>query len=153
MTKTKTTDVKLAEREIEKRERLVQTYIVLFGLLLSYGQNFSLQENAMQCFLFFLIMVMIYYVTITCFLNSPVHVSDLKRYLLIVNSLGIVISFLLSYVVSMYCDNFDTSYYLSLTDLYNLLGFWYVLGTVFLFIILTLFLWIPLIITNEMFHK
>jgi hypothetical protein len=57
----------LAPKEVNKRERLVQTYIVLFGLLLSYAQIDSLQKNTMDFFLAFMILIMMYYSALTSY--------------------------------------------------------------------------------------
>lgn len=51
----------LSKDEAEKRERLVQTYLVVFGLLLSYSGNPDLQAGLMKFFIAFLIASLVYY--------------------------------------------------------------------------------------------
>lgn len=55
----------LSDRDIEKRERLVQTYLIVFGLFLSYDKNPDLQYTLMKCFVVFLWFSLIYYSLIT----------------------------------------------------------------------------------------
>lgn len=55
----------LLNSDIEKRERLVQTYLIVFGLFLSYDRNSDLQYTLMKCFVGFLWFSLIYYSLIT----------------------------------------------------------------------------------------
>jgi len=42
--------INLLQKEIRKREQLVQTYIVLFGLLMSYATKSEIHKNVMSFF-------------------------------------------------------------------------------------------------------
>jgi hypothetical protein len=53
--------VELSKDDAEKRERLVQTYLVIFGLLLSYNGYPDLQAELMMHFILFLIASLFYY--------------------------------------------------------------------------------------------
>jgi hypothetical protein len=55
----------LSDRDIEKRERMIQTYLIVFGLLLSFNGGAALQELLIKAFLFFLINCLIYYSMLT----------------------------------------------------------------------------------------
>lgn len=57
--------IDLSDNDIEKRERMVQTYLIVFGLLLSYDGGPALQENLMRAFLLFLIFSLTYYSMLT----------------------------------------------------------------------------------------
>lgn len=57
--------ISITDREVGRRERLIQTYIVVFGLLVAYGQESPLQKFSMGGFLIFLIFSMAYYSAIT----------------------------------------------------------------------------------------
>ncbi|KKG76847.1 hypothetical protein DU43_14415 [Methanosarcina mazei] len=56
---------KRLEKELEKRERLIQTYFIVFGLFLAYDKVPSLQINSMKSFLFFMFCALTYYTLIT----------------------------------------------------------------------------------------
>lgn len=55
----------LSKDEAEKRERLVQTYLVVFGLLLSYSGDPALQAVLMKRFIAFLLASLVYYSLLT----------------------------------------------------------------------------------------
>lgn len=57
--------VGLSDGEVEKRERLVQTYLIVFGLLLSYDRDLALQKNMMTSFVGFLLASLCYYSMLT----------------------------------------------------------------------------------------
>ena len=58
-------EIALQENEIEKKERLAQTYIVIFGLLLASSQNENTQQYLGLIFFFFLITIIPYYTFLT----------------------------------------------------------------------------------------
>lgn len=58
-------DSGLSNAEAEKRERLIQTYLVVFGLFLSYSADSELQAILMKYFLWFLVPSLIYYSMLT----------------------------------------------------------------------------------------
>jgi hypothetical protein len=62
-------EVKLQEKEIEKKERLAQTYIVLFGLLLASNQNENVQQYLVLIFYFFLVTIIPYYTFLSSIKN------------------------------------------------------------------------------------
>lgn len=53
---------KLWDRSVDRKERLVQTYTVIYGLLISFGQNesFHVQSDVVSLFFLFLISILIY---------------------------------------------------------------------------------------------
>lgn len=53
--------IELSKDDAEKRERMVQTYLVMFGLLVSYGGDPDLQGSLMIIFIPFLIGSLFYY--------------------------------------------------------------------------------------------
>ncbi|WP_292380493.1 hypothetical protein [Methanosarcina sp. UBA289] len=57
--------VQLLEKELEKRERLIQTYLIVFGLYLAYDKSPSLQVTAMRQFLGFIFFALMYYTGLT----------------------------------------------------------------------------------------
>lgn len=54
----------LPDVDVEKRERFVQTYLIVFGLLLSYDRDLALQKNLMLSFMAFLLASLFYYATL-----------------------------------------------------------------------------------------
>lgn len=57
--------VQLLEKELEKRERLIQTYLIVFGLFLAYDKDPALQVNSMKQFLGFIFFALTYYTCLT----------------------------------------------------------------------------------------
>lgn len=55
------------EKRVEEKERLVQTYLIVAGLLISYGQNLLAQKVAITFFLIFLFFILLYYIYLTRF--------------------------------------------------------------------------------------
>lgn len=53
--------VSLSDSDIEKRERVIQTYLVVFSLLLSYEGGPDLKKILIESFLTFLFYALIYY--------------------------------------------------------------------------------------------
>lgn len=51
----------ISKDDAEKRERMIQTYLVVFGLLLSYNGDPNLQGRLMMIFIPFLIASLFYY--------------------------------------------------------------------------------------------
>lgn len=53
---------KLWDRSVDRKERLVQTYTVIYGLLISFGQNesFRVQSDVVSLFFPFLIAILVY---------------------------------------------------------------------------------------------
>lgn len=53
---------KLWDRSVDRKERLVQTYTVIYGLLISFGQNesFHVQSDVVSLFFPFLISILVY---------------------------------------------------------------------------------------------
>lgn len=86
------------EREVEKRQRLVQTYIVLFGLLLSYAQN----KVVMVLFILFLISIMVYYSHLTGFRDSYIRAYGIRVYVFVANAFAFLSTALLSLVIFGY---------------------------------------------------
>ncbi|RXA15655.1 hypothetical protein EQO05_14685 [Methanosarcina sp. MSH10X1] len=58
-------EVTFQEKEIEKKERLAQTYILIFGLLLASNQNQDSQQYLVLIFFLFLITIIPYYTFLT----------------------------------------------------------------------------------------
>jgi hypothetical protein len=91
-------------REAEKRERFVQTYIILFGLLLSYNQSTQLQSIAMAFYLLFLFGIMMYY----SLLNSHywhrnlIQTYGIKGVVYLVNIIALLSVFVFSYILMMF---------------------------------------------------
>lgn len=59
---------RLWERSVDQKERLVQTYTVLYGLLISFGQDKlfqTAQSDAVKWFFPFLILILIYYMLLS----------------------------------------------------------------------------------------
>lgn len=55
----------LSDRDVEKRERLIQTYLIVFGLFLSYDHDLALQKVLMKYFILFLWFSLSYYLFLT----------------------------------------------------------------------------------------
>lgn len=132
------------DREAEKRERFVQTYIILFGLLLSYGQYALLQSVAMAYFLLFLFSITMYY----SILNSN-HWSRMLTgaygvgfIVYFINFIAVLSTFLLSYVLMLFFQTVGNGF--SSVDLNK-----YVSTTCIL--CLCIFLCLPLLINRSMF--
>lgn len=66
----------LSNDEAEKRERLIQTYLVVFGLLLSYSGYPDLQAGLMVRFIGFLMASLTYYSMLTRSAGSK-HIRNL----------------------------------------------------------------------------
>lgn len=102
MERFKKTSVHMIEKEVEKRERLLQTYIVVFGLLLAYGQDELLQKTMMGWFIPFLIASMMYYSSLTTSLPTPFVLIKhaIHGNVLMINMLAFFSSLILSYVIN-----------------------------------------------------
>jgi len=59
-----TKEVNITAEMIESKQRLVQTYIVLFGLLISYNHDYTLQAHMMRNFIMFLMFSVMYYTSL-----------------------------------------------------------------------------------------
>lgn len=94
----------LDDRETDKRERLIQTYIVLFGLLLSYDQVSSLQSTAMSFFLLFLFLALIYYALLNsrAWMRILIEYYGIRRVVYILNFIAFSSSVSLSYVILLF---------------------------------------------------
>lgn len=55
------------EEIVERKERLFQTYLIVFGLLLAYDFNNSFRASLMEWFIVFIICGLFYYVYVLCF--------------------------------------------------------------------------------------
>jgi len=132
------------EREADKRERFVQTYVILFGLLLSYNQVTWLQSTAMAYFLIFLFFIMTYY----SFLNTNfwIHILSktygVKMVVFFVNLTAFVSTFALSSVIMLFFvrvgDGISSISLSSIEFNFSVLG-------------ISIFLYIPLFIKSDMF--
>jgi hypothetical protein len=56
-----------SESIVEKKERMIQTYLVVFGLLLSYNRDAEFQQITFVNFIYFMFFSLLYYVLITRF--------------------------------------------------------------------------------------
>lgn len=79
------------EREIERRERLVQTYLIIIGFLITFNQNLLAQKFSMVFLILLLISFLIYYVTLT-------KTKDLE----FINFTAILFSLVFSFILAMY---------------------------------------------------
>jgi hypothetical protein len=61
------------EKDIERRERIIQVYIVVLGLLISNNRNPALQNYLMECFMIFLFAALWYYFLLTRFFDLMVR--------------------------------------------------------------------------------
>lgn len=89
-------DTDLSDKVIERKERLIQTYIVIFGLLIAYDGDMVLQRLLMYLFIIFLIVSISYYTSISS--------SYASTYRVLINKMAVVIAFnfSLSLIVCMY---------------------------------------------------
>lgn len=111
---------KLWDRSIDRKERLVQTYTVIYGLLISFGQNeyFRIQSDAVSLFFPFLIAILVYDTLLSritydgMFEDSPWYALSL----FIMEVCAIYASYSFSYAVISYMMVFGSEDYL--------FGFW-----------------------------
>lgn len=131
-------------REAEKRERFVQTYIILYGLLLSYGQGTLLQNTAMAFFLLFLFCIIMYYSILNSHFGTRIIIGTygVKGIVYIINFIAILSTFILSYILIIFFQiigNGSSSVYLNK----------YVFATAIF--VVCIFLCLPLLINRSMF--
>jgi len=102
-------DTDLSDKVIERKERLIQTYIVVFGLLIAYDGDMALQKLLMYLFMSFLLFSISYYTLLS---SSYASTNGFT-----INSLTwfIAFNFSLSLIVSMY------KFYMLNTDFYSLI--------------------------------
>jgi len=91
----------IIDKELEKKERIIQTYLIVFSLFLSYGQESGLQIVAMKCFLVFLISAIGYYAIIANY-RSIIKKHSEKRVQFLINLWAILCSLIFSYTVVKY---------------------------------------------------
>lgn len=89
-------DIDLSDKVIERKERLIQTYIVVFGLLIAYDGDAALQKLLMYLFMFFLLLSIIYYTSIS-HPSASENSSDIN-----ILSWFIAFFFSLSLIICMY---------------------------------------------------
>lgn len=77
------------ENVVERNDRLFQTYLIVFGLLISYGFDSSLQEHLMKSFMLFIWIGLIYYVFL-----SRLHKITPRVFL---NALALIMGYLFSH--------------------------------------------------------
>lgn len=137
----KKTSIHIIEKEVEKRERLLQTYIVVFGLLLAYGQDNLLQKYLMGWFVPFLLASMLYYSSLTTSLPTLLGIikHTIDGNIRFINLLAIFSSCVLSYVI-----------YILFTKVAFPLGAFHFLSGILL---LTYVLYLPLRINRSMFEE
>jgi len=103
-------ETKLYEKELEKKERLIQTYLVIYGLLLSFGQNEKVQALAMLLFIFFLFPTTGYYTAITISDNRKIDFfKSINGFFKTINGFAAVSSFFLSITITMYVGYYRMS--------------------------------------------
>lgn len=87
-----------SEKEIEKKERLAQTYIVIFGLLITSESVFP--ESLVIIFFFFLVSIIPYYTILTNIKTQiKIKASNMPRS---INRLAILSSFLFGVALYIY---------------------------------------------------
>jgi hypothetical protein len=133
------------DREAEKRERLVQTYIVLFGLLLSYDQVGSLQSTAMSFFLLFLFLALLYYAVLNSrsWMRILLEYYGVRRVVFILNFVAFMSSVNLGYIILLFFFNVGdifSHWKLNYLEFYTSL------------LLLSSFLFLPLLISRDMFR-
>lgn len=91
-------------KEAEKRERFVQTYIILFGLLLSYNQSTQLQSTAMAFFLLFLFCIMMYYSLLNSHYSHRMLIQGygIKGVVYLINIIALLSVLIFSYMLIMF---------------------------------------------------
>lgn len=101
-------EVAIQEKEIEKKERLAQTYILIFGLLLASNQNENIQQFLVAIFFFFLISIVPYYTFLTNIknpmTNKTKNLSNLINLLAMFASLSFglaIVAYTSSIVINM----------------------------------------------------
>jgi hypothetical protein len=129
----------ITDRKVGKRERLIQTYIVVFGLLVAYGQDPSLQKYTMGWFLGFLFFSMTYYSIISTRFHSIFNLPPLVafQHVLFVNIFAFIA-----------CADMTFAF---LTMYYKLVSEYFLIEFVGYFIILISVLSWPLFIRRSMF--
>lgn len=102
--KQKLKNISLDEKEANKRERFVQTYLILFGLLLSYNQITVLQTIAMSFFIIFLFAILFYYSLLTSrfFISIINYTYGSRFFVYIVNVMAFLSSFVFCYILMLF---------------------------------------------------
>ena len=100
-------DADLSEKVIERKERLIQTYIIVFGLLIAYDGDIVLQKILMSLFIIFLLVSIAYYT----FLSNPY--ASTYRNILNILAVFIAVSFSLSLIICMYKFTISSSTFYS----------------------------------------
>lgn len=102
--KQKLNNISLDEKEANRRERFVQTYLILFGLLLSYNQITVLQTIAMSFFIIYLFSFLFYYSFLTsrCFISLISHTYGAWLFVYTVNFMAFLSSFAFCYILMLF---------------------------------------------------
>ncbi|KKG92446.1 hypothetical protein [Methanosarcina mazei] len=98
---------KLWERSVDKKERLVQTYTVIYSLLISFGQNTSLNaylSSAVDCFFYFLIWILVYHTALSRLTYDKMfdEHSGYGSYIFAMEASSFIASYLFSFAVVTY---------------------------------------------------
>lgn len=86
------------EKDIERRERLIQIYIVVLGLLISNTRYPILQELLMKGFMIFLFASLWYYFLLTRFFNLVSYDFDRSD----LNTLALIVAAVFSSLLNIY---------------------------------------------------
>lgn len=90
---------------VERREKMIQTYILVFGLLLAYDRDAELQARLMNMFVYFLLFALLYFVYLTRFFN--------RKFLIVVNLAALTSAFIFCYSFVFCSGNFSDFYVMS----------------------------------------
>jgi hypothetical protein len=128
---------RLWERSVDKKERLVQTYVVLYGMLISFGQYDYLidaRSVAVRWFFPFLVVVLVYYMVLSRMTYDGMYNDNSGWYgvcIMCMEVCSFFTSYFFSYAIVSYlvAVGFGDSYF---GDFYSYFGF------DFLFVLLTL---------------
>ena len=102
--KQKLRSISLDEKEANKCERFVQTYLILFGLLLSYNKISVLQSIAMSFFILFLFSTLVYYSVLNSrrLMYTLIQVYGTGLFVCLVNFLAFLSSIIFCYVLMLF---------------------------------------------------
>lgn len=124
------------DKEAERREKFVQTYIILFGLLLANKEHYS--EIIMYFFVIFLISIIFYITHLTTRRTKYIELWGIRNYVRVTNCISFIPALCLSLTISFYFQN---------TSSYS--GY----GIFFLFVVLLGILWHSLFISKNMLNE